>query len=196
MRTRTWPTGRRRRVRPLFPPPGRRGSTGRPVAAAREALGQAVPVRQHVGHLVLHLTGNLNHYIGRQDRRHRLRPRSSQRVHRPGRLPAPRRSSASFHEAVEMVVRTIRSLDATASRRRSPTSTDPDPFGLFLVCAAHLNNHIGQMTTSCSAGHSTQNRRSVSTSAESRPRSRSIGPVAPESTHHTRSETPDSSDLA
>ena len=35
-----------------------------------------------VGHLLLHLTGNLNHFVGGPDRRHRLRAQSAARVHR------------------------------------------------------------------------------------------------------------------
>ena len=45
------------------------------------------PFGNSIGHLVLHLTGNLNHYIGGDHRRHGLYPAPGTRVHRPGKLP-------------------------------------------------------------------------------------------------------------
>ena len=110
-----------------------------------------------VGHLILHLTGNLNHYIGAaiagtgyvRDRPKEFTDASP---------PPPDVALARFHEAVAVVVRTIRSLDdagwQAAIHQEQPITTR---FGMFLVCAAHLNNHIGQMAYLVQAlGHSTQ----------------------------------------
>ncbi len=48
---------------------------------------------------------------------------------------------------MDLVVRTVESQDeadfATPVDAQKPIQTR---FGLFLVCAAHLNNHIGQMS--------------------------------------------------
>jgi uncharacterized damage-inducible protein DinB len=99
-----------------------------------------------VGHLVLHLTGNLNHYIGAG-----IAGTGYQR-NRPLEFtepnpPMPEEALARFHEAVAMVVRTIESMDAaglaTPVANQLPITTR---FGLFLVCAAHINNHVGQMS--------------------------------------------------
>jgi uncharacterized damage-inducible protein DinB len=99
-----------------------------------------------IGHLVLHLTGNLNHYVGAlvagtgyvRDREHEFVD------------PAKHTRDevlARFREAVDLVIRTVESQDetdlATPVDAQKPIQTR---FGLFLVCAAHLNNHIGQMS--------------------------------------------------
>ena len=110
-----------------------------------------------VGHLVLHLTGNLNHYVGA------IIAGSGYVRDRPREFTDPAQDPAEevlarFHEAVEMVVRTLHSLDeagwTTAVADQPPIETR---LGLFLICAAHLNNHIGQMSYLVQAqGHSTQ----------------------------------------
>lgn len=109
-----------------------------------------------IGHLLLHLTGNLNHYIGATIAGSgyvRDRPRE---FTEPA-PPAPEEALKRFREAVHMVVRTVRSLDdagwQTPVREQQPIDTR---FGLVLVCAAHLNNHIGQMSYLVRAlGHDT-----------------------------------------
>jgi uncharacterized damage-inducible protein DinB len=99
-----------------------------------------------IGHLVLHLTGNLNHYVGAlvagtgyvRDREHEFT--DSDMYSRDEVL-------ARFREAVDLVIRTVESQDeadfATPVDAQKPIQTR---FGLLLVCAAHLNNHIGQMS--------------------------------------------------
>jgi uncharacterized damage-inducible protein DinB len=99
-----------------------------------------------IGHLILHLTGNLNHYIGAIVAgtgyvRHREHEFTDSEQHPRDEL------LATFQQAVDMVVRTLESQDgasfATPVAEQPPIQTR---FGLFLVCAAHLNNHIGQMS--------------------------------------------------
>jgi uncharacterized damage-inducible protein DinB len=115
------------------------------------------PYGNSVGHLVLHLTGNLNHYIGAGivgTGYVRDRPREFTEP----TPPAPEAALERFREAVAMVIRTVRSLDAAGWQvpvsEQQPIQTR---FGLVLVCAAHLNNHIGQMAYLVQAlGHSTQ----------------------------------------
>jgi uncharacterized damage-inducible protein DinB len=110
-----------------------------------------------VGHLVLHLTGNLNHYIGALIAGTgyvRDRPREFTEEQPPTAEEALKR----FHAAIELVCRTVESLDEAALR--TPVANEmpiQTRFGLVLVCAAHLNNHIGQMSYLVQAqGHSTQ----------------------------------------
>jgi uncharacterized damage-inducible protein DinB len=99
-----------------------------------------------IGHLVLHLTGNLNHYIGS------LVAGTGYVRHREHEFTDPVRHPteellANFHRAVDLVVQTIESQDAAALA--TPVADQPPiqtRLGLFLVCAAHMNNHIGQMS--------------------------------------------------
>lgn len=114
------------------------------------------PFGNSVGHLVLHLTGNLNHYIGS------IIAGTGYQRDRPleftdSRHEPPEEILRRFHEAIEMVAATIQTQDA--ARLSSPVP-GPSPaetrFGLLLVCTAHLNNHIGQMSYLVQAlGHST-----------------------------------------
>jgi uncharacterized damage-inducible protein DinB len=99
-----------------------------------------------IGHLVLHLTGNLNHYIGAGIAKTgyvRDRPKEFTDPN----PPTPEEALARFREAVAMVIKTIRSLDeagwlAPNEKKEHPITTH---FGLVLVCISHINNHIGQM---------------------------------------------------
>jgi hypothetical protein len=104
------------------------------------------PFGNSIGHLVLHLTGNLNHYIGA------LVADSDYVRHREHEFTDPVRYPrdeilVSFQRAVDLVVRTLESQDEAALA--SPVPDQPPiqtRLGLFLVCAAHMNNHIGQMS--------------------------------------------------
>jgi uncharacterized damage-inducible protein DinB len=104
------------------------------------------PFGNDVGHLVLHLTGNLNHFIGAMIAKTgyvRDRPREFTEEARP----EAEHVLAEFQKAIDMVVRTIDSLDAAGLAQ--PIDAHPPSqtaFGLILHCASHLNNHIGQMS--------------------------------------------------
>ncbi|SIO00825.1 Protein of unknown function [Singulisphaera sp. GP187] len=115
------------------------------------------PFGNSVGHLILHLTGNLNHFIGSTVAGTgyvRDRPQEfNDAQHAPAEVILAR-----FHEAVEMTVNTIQVQDA---RGLMTPLTAPMPvetrFGLFFICIAHVNNHIGQMSYLVQAlGHSTE----------------------------------------
>jgi uncharacterized damage-inducible protein DinB len=123
----------------------------------REKLwGKPFPYGNSVGHLVLHLSGNLNHYVGA------VIGGSGYVRDRPKEFTDPASYPAEdvlkrFHEAVDTVERTIRALDgeslAVPVTEQPPVQTR---FGLLVLCAAHLNNHIGQMSYLVQAqGHST-----------------------------------------
>jgi uncharacterized damage-inducible protein DinB len=99
-----------------------------------------------IGHLILHLTGNLNHYIGA------LVAGTDYIRHREHEFTDPERYPrdevmASFREAMDLVVRTVESQDeaslSTPVDAQKPIQTR---LGLFLVCASHMNNHVGQMS--------------------------------------------------
>ncbi len=96
--------------------------------------------------LVLHLTGNLNYYIGAQIAGTgyvRDRPREFSEASRPSKAEVLKR----FDDAVEMVVRTIRAQSAEDwSKQYAGAGADAtDRFGIVLSCATHLHHHIGQM---------------------------------------------------
>lgn len=114
------------------------------------------PFGNSVGHVVLHLTGNLNHYIGS------LVAGTGYVRNRPFEFTDPTAHPPNvvldrFREAIELVCRTIETMDAE-SFCESVSEQPPvqSRFGLFLVCAAHLNNHIGQLAYLVRAhGHDT-----------------------------------------
>ena len=104
------------------------------------------PFGNSFGHLVLHLTGNLNYYIGAQIAGTgyvRDRPQEFATTARPSKESVLK----AFDEAVEMVARTIRSQSAEEwLAAYSAVGADAqDRFGIVLSCATHLHHHIGQM---------------------------------------------------
>jgi hypothetical protein len=105
------------------------------------------PFGNSFGNLVLHLTGNLNYYIGAQIAGTgyvRDRPREFAEASRPPKAEVLKR----FDDAVEMVVRTIRAQSA-ADWTADYTATGMDAktrLDVVLQCATHLHSHVGQMT--------------------------------------------------
>jgi DinB superfamily len=104
------------------------------------------PFGNSFGHLVLHLTGNLNYYIGTQIAGTgyvRDRPKEFAEASRPSKEEVLKR----FDEAIEMVVETIRRQTAEDwSASYSGTGSDARTrFEMVLGCATHLHHHIGQM---------------------------------------------------
>jgi hypothetical protein len=98
------------------------------------------------GHLVLHLTGNLNYYIGAQIAGTgyvRDRPLEFSETTRPSKTEVLKR----FDHAIELVIGTIKSQSADDwSKEYSAVGADAqDRFGIVLACATHLHHHIGQM---------------------------------------------------
>ena len=104
------------------------------------------PFGNSFGHLVLHLTGNLNYYIGAQIAKTgyvRDRPREFNDPNPPAKDEALK----LFDEAVAMVVQTIRaqssegwSMEYTGVGTNAATRLD-----MVMQCAAHMQHHIGQM---------------------------------------------------
>jgi len=104
------------------------------------------PFGNSFGNLVLHLTGNLNYYIGAQIAGTgyvRDRPREFSEATRPSKEEVLKK----FEDAVEMVVRTIRSQSAGDwSAAYSGTGVEAENrFEIVLQCATHMHHHIGQM---------------------------------------------------
>ncbi len=104
------------------------------------------PFGNSFGHLVLHLTGNLNYYIGTQIAKtgySRDRPREFNDPTPPSKDEALIR----FDGAVDMVVKTIRAQSPEDwSVEYSGTGADAtNRLAMVTQCAAHMQHHIGQM---------------------------------------------------
>jgi uncharacterized damage-inducible protein DinB len=100
-----------------------------------------------VGHLVLHLTGNLRYYIGAQIAGTgyiRNRDLEFTETRRPSKAEVLRK----FDDTISLVITTLeRQTEADwtlpYSAEREPEATDG--FRAFLHCATHLYHHIGQI---------------------------------------------------
>ncbi len=104
------------------------------------------PFGNSFGHLTLHLTGNLNYYVGAEIANTgyvRDRPREFTDANPPSKEEALKR----FDTAVAMVVETIRSQSIDDwSKPYSATGTDAsNRLAIVLVCESHMQLHIGQM---------------------------------------------------
>jgi len=104
------------------------------------------PFGNSFGHLLLHLTGNLNYYIGAQIANSgyvRDRPRAFTEADPPPKEDALKR----FDAAVATVVETIRSQSSNDwSRAYSAVGTPAsNRLAIVLVCEDHMQLHIGQM---------------------------------------------------
>lgn len=107
---------------------------------------KAFPYGNSFGHLVLHLTGNLNYYIGSQIANTgyvRDRPLEFADPNPPSKEEALQRLDA----AIVMVIATIREQSPEDwSREYSGFGTNcNNRLDMVLQCAAHMQHHIGQM---------------------------------------------------
>jgi hypothetical protein len=104
------------------------------------------PFGNSFGHLVLHLTGNLNYYIGAQIANTgyvRDRPREFNDPDPPSKDEALKR----FDDAIAMVQRTIRAQspeDWTGGYSGVGTNAQ-NCLDMVMQCAAHMQHHVGQM---------------------------------------------------
>ncbi|HEX8143137.1 MAG TPA: DinB family protein [Pyrinomonadaceae bacterium] len=100
------------------------------------------------GHLTLHITGNLNYYIGTEiaDTGYvREREREFTEQSRPSKEEVLRH----LDEAVNLVVATLeRQTAENWSEEYDATNAADfvkDRFSIFLRCATHFHHHVGQM---------------------------------------------------
>jgi len=109
------------------------------------------PFGNSFGHLVLHLTGNLNYYIGAEIAGTgyvRDRDREFAEPDRPPKAAVMKR----FDEAVAVVLRALAAQsEADWSKPYTAVREEDahDRFNLFLRCATHLHHHVGQMVYLC-----------------------------------------------
>jgi aminoglycoside 6'-N-acetyltransferase I len=105
------------------------------------------PYGNSIGHLLLHLTGNLSYYIGTQiaDTGYvRNRPLEFADPSRP----AKEQTLDRFDRAVDMVLGTLASqsdADWLASYHGVGSEDVKDRLSMFVRCVAHADHHAGQM---------------------------------------------------
>lgn len=104
------------------------------------------PYGNSIGHLVLHLTGNLSYYIGAQIAGSgyvRDRDREFTEAARANKDDVLR----TFDRAIQLVVDTIRkqSRESWSSAYSAERSKAKNRFAIVLSCAAHADHHLGQI---------------------------------------------------
>ena len=104
------------------------------------------PYGNSFGHLVLHLTGNLNYYIGAQIANTgyvRDRPREFADPNPPAKDEALKR----LDDALAMVLQTIsaQSFEDWSKEYSGAGATAQNRLDMVMQCAAHMQHHIGQM---------------------------------------------------
>jgi catechol 2,3-dioxygenase-like lactoylglutathione lyase family enzyme len=105
------------------------------------------PYGNSLGHLTLHLTGNLNFYVGREMAGTgyvRDREREFHEADPPSKVETLRR----LDEAVDLVVATLERQTAddwAAPFAATGADGTHDRFSMFLRATAHFHHHVGQM---------------------------------------------------
>ncbi len=109
------------------------------------------PYGNSIGHLLLHLTGNLSHYIGTEIARTEYVRDRSLEFSDPSR-PAKELVLKNFDAAIAMVVATLeKQSEADWATPYSSKGMEEagDRFTAFLRCAAHVSHHAGQIIYLC-----------------------------------------------
>ena len=99
------------------------------------------------GHLVLHMTGNLNYYIGARVAETGYR-RDRDREFTDQQPPQKDAALGAFDRAIAMVVATIRKQSPTDWGKAYTAEREAeaaDRFQIFLRCAGHAYHHVGQI---------------------------------------------------
>jgi uncharacterized damage-inducible protein DinB len=99
-----------------------------------------------IGHLLLHLTGNLHYYIGAQIAGSGY-VRDRDREFTEGDRPAKEQVLRDFDRAIQLVVDTIRKQSAEnwSAAYSAERSKEKNRFAIILSCAAHADHHVGQI---------------------------------------------------
>jgi uncharacterized damage-inducible protein DinB len=99
-----------------------------------------------VGHLVLHLTGNLSYYIGAQMAATGY-VRNRDREFAEAERPTKEQVLQNFDRAIGLVVDAVRkqSPETWSAAYSAERSTEKNRFAIVLSCAAHADHHIGQI---------------------------------------------------
>ena len=99
------------------------------------------------GHLVLHLTGNLNYYIGAEIGETGY-VRDREREFTETNHPRKEETLKQFDEAVDVVLRTLMTQTSADWAKEYTAVREEDANNrmvIFLRCATHMHHHVGQM---------------------------------------------------
>ena len=100
-----------------------------------------------IGHLLLHMTGNLNYYIGaRMAGTGYIRDRDREFSENDRKTTSE--VLAAFDDAIAMVTETIRRQKTDDWLRAYSAEREPEAkerFNIFLRCAGHAYHHVGQI---------------------------------------------------
>ncbi len=104
------------------------------------------PYGNSFGHLVLHLTGNLNYYIGTQIAKTSY-VRDRDREFNDANPPSKDEALQRFDAAVVMVLKTIgaQSPEDWSAEYWAVGTDATNRLTMLVQCAAHMQHHIGQM---------------------------------------------------
>ncbi len=105
------------------------------------------PYGNSFGHLVLHLTGNLNHYIGAQIAGTGYVRDREREFTDPSKRPKAEVLS-DFGDSIKMVSQTLgaQTAESLTLAPHEMERVDFDTrFGILFHCISHLNHHVGQM---------------------------------------------------
>jgi uncharacterized damage-inducible protein DinB len=105
------------------------------------------PYGNSIGHLVLHLTGNLNYYIGARVAETGY-VRDREREFTDKQPPSKEQALRAFDRTIAMVVATIRKQTAEDWGKAFTAEREPearDRMQIFIRCAGHAYHHVGQM---------------------------------------------------
>ena len=105
------------------------------------------PYGNSVGHLVLHMTGNLNYYIGARVAENGY-VRDRDREFTEKQPPAKEEALRAFDRTIAMVVAAIRTqstLDWGKGYRAAREPEAENRFQIFVRCAGHAYHHVGQI---------------------------------------------------
>jgi uncharacterized damage-inducible protein DinB len=99
-----------------------------------------------VGHLVLHLTGNLNYYIGAKIAASGYVRDRDQEFAEAAR-PSKEQVLQNFDRAIDMVAETVRKQSAEDWNMEYSAEgvTAKNRFAIVFDCAAHADHHVGQI---------------------------------------------------
>ena len=99
-----------------------------------------------MGHLTLHLIGNLNYYLGAQIAQTGY-VRDREREFTDQNPPAKEDTVQQFEATIEMVLAMLdrQGEDGWMQSYSAVGVVEADRFGIILRCAAHCHHHIGQM---------------------------------------------------
>jgi hypothetical protein len=99
------------------------------------------------GNLVLHLTGNLNYYIGAQIANSGY-IREREREFTENRFQEKESVLHNLNRAIDLVIKTLKNQredDWLQAYQATGVDDVKDRFNIYLRCAVHFHHHLGQM---------------------------------------------------